>query len=107
MVIRAVIDIDPADPVIQELSALAFGIGIFDVAEALTIYMKTNDWSIHALLVNAIFNFLSWKYESFEIELPTKTLERTYVSFPRYYSPEHHRNLGERYLSKAKETLCT
>lgn len=120
MLIRAVIDIDPSDPVIRELNELAFSFGIVDMTEVLVLTKLNKNFDfqkmvmvdlesfikvIQVILAIAIMNFASWKFESYEVALPATTKERPLLRFFRTYPAETHRDLANGYLAKAKEII--
>lgn len=122
MILRAVVDIDPDHPTIRELGELAFTFGLIDMTEVLLVSvdaMKANGQSamfiitddtynkvVQTILACAILNFASWRFETFEIEVPAKTNERIALKLHRNYPPEHHKGLGDGYLTKAKEVIA-
>lgn len=121
MIIRAVVDIDPSDPVIRELNELAYNFRIIDMTEVLVLTKQNKDFDfqkmtvvdlesfvkvIQVMLASAIMNFASWKFESYEIFLPSMTKERILLQFFRTYPAEMHRGLANSYLAKAKEIIA-
>lgn len=122
MIIRAILDIDPSDQTVRELSDLAFNFGLIDMTEVLILsranqnldqqlLTDTTDFESFTKLIQlvlgcAIVNFACWKFESYGIELPATTKERTAFQFFRIYPQDMHRVLGEKYLARAREIMA-
>lgn len=121
MILRSILDIDENDPLIKEVSDLAFKHGLFDMAEFVfqmkeahkvdpktmfqTIDAPTIRKAIKLLLIFTITHYAMWKHEEFGIIMPSTIEERNVEYFTRMYTPIIHKLSGDQYLEMVKELI--
>ena len=120
MLIKNVVDIDPADEMVLELSKLAGDFGMSDMVEVVmqvaemgttsglqVMFVVNNSTAsevIAAMLACAVVNYGCWIHEEIVIEFLVGG-ETKPVRFYRQAKPEQYKFAAEKYLNQAKELI--
>jgi hypothetical protein len=121
MIVNKVVDLDPSDQLIREVSGVAASFGLRDMSEAMIhlvtsirpqqngqiMFLITDQnaaESITTLLSLAIINYASWKHEEFSLEILLGGNEEKIRIF-RDMPPEQYKEYGDMYFVQAKELI--
>ena len=121
MIIDKIVDLDPGDALIREISDVAASFGLRDMSEAMIhlvttvqpqqggqiMFLITDEnaaESITTMLSLAIINYASWKLEEFFLEISLGE-EKEKVRISRNLPSEEYKKDGDTYFAQAKKLI--